>query len=160
MLTSLLSGEHPTTPKLSLSYFRLAVYRQSVLPTSPLRPTTSSFFFIWTLAVIVLMQLPLWREDGSVVYNCCWSSTSAVILGSESRGTHDHILLSQIREPPTWRAWSPYLYSPRTGWHSYTPRNWVAFSSPPTTHRATVEVFESASTPKHCSAYDLSARTV
>jgi hypothetical protein len=28
----------------------------------------------------------------------------AVILGSVSRGTHEHILLSQIRDSPTWRA--------------------------------------------------------
>jgi hypothetical protein len=36
---------------------------------------------------------------------------SAVILGSESRETHDNILLSQIRDPPpTWRARFPYLY--------------------------------------------------
>jgi hypothetical protein len=30
---------------------------------------------------------------------------------------------------------------------SYTPRLWVLFSSPPTTRGATVEVFESISTP-------------
>jgi hypothetical protein len=45
---------------------------------------------------------------------------SAVIFGSESCETRDHILLSQIRDFP--------------------------FSSPPTTRRATVEVFDSAST--------------
>jgi hypothetical protein len=43
----------------------------------------------------------------------------AVILGSESRGTRDHILLSDSR---------------------------LSFSSPPTTRRATVEVFDPAST--------------
>jgi hypothetical protein len=32
---------------------------------------------------------------------------SAVILRSESRGTDDHILLSQIRDSPTWRARFP-----------------------------------------------------
>jgi hypothetical protein len=66
---------------------------------------------------------------------------SSVILGSESRGTHGHILLSQIRDS-TWRARPPYLYPPGTGWPSYTARHWVPFSSPPTTRRATVEVFE------------------
>jgi hypothetical protein len=51
---------------------------------------------------------------------------SAVILGSESRGTRDHILLSQIRH--------------------------FLFLSPPTTCRATVDVFDPASkrdTPFH-----------
>jgi hypothetical protein len=48
--------------------------------------------------------------------------------------------------PPTWRARSAYLYTPGTGWPSYTPRHWVPFSSLPTTRRATVEVFEPACT--------------
>jgi hypothetical protein len=50
---------------------------------------------------------------------------SAVILGFESPGTRDHILLSQIWDSPTWRARSPYLYPPGTRWPSYTPRHWV-----------------------------------
>jgi hypothetical protein len=32
------------------------------------------------------------------------------------------------------------------GWPGYTPRHWVPFTSPPTTHRTTMEVFDSAST--------------
>jgi hypothetical protein len=58
---------------------------------------------------------------------------SAVILGSESRGTHDHILLSQIRDFPNLEGQVPVFIS---------PRHWVPFSSPPTTSRATVEVFD------------------
>jgi hypothetical protein len=40
----------------------------------------------------------LWREDGSAFYTCicCWPLASLVFLGSESLGTRDHILLSQI----------------------------------------------------------------
>jgi hypothetical protein len=72
---------------------------------------------------------------------------SAVIIGSESRGTHDPISLSQIRDyPKSGIPRPPYLYPPGTGWPSYIPRHWVPFSSPPTTHRSTVEVFEPAST--------------
>jgi hypothetical protein len=71
---------------------------------------------------------------------------SAVVIRSESRGTRDHIILSQIRDSPTWRARSPYLYTPRTGLPRYTPRHRVPFSSPPTTRRVTVEVFDHAST--------------
>jgi hypothetical protein len=47
--------------------------------------------------------------------------TRAVTLGSKSRRTHGHILLSYLRLPPTWRARFPYLYPPGTGWPSYTP---------------------------------------
>jgi hypothetical protein len=60
---------------------------------------------------------------------------SAVILESESRGSHEHILLSQLRDSPR----STYLYPPRTGCPSFNPRHWVPFSSPPTTRRAIVE---------------------
>jgi hypothetical protein len=47
---------------------------------------------------------------------------------------------------PTWRARSPYLYPPGTRWPSYTPKHWIPFSSPPTTRRTTVDVFDPAST--------------
>jgi hypothetical protein len=38
---------------------------------------------------------------------------SAVILGSEPRGTHDHILLSQIRDSPNLEGQVPVFISPR-----------------------------------------------
>jgi hypothetical protein len=58
---------------------------------------------------------------------------SAVILGSESRGTRDHISLSQIRDSPNLEGQVPVFIS---------PRHWVPFSSPATTRRATVELFK------------------
>jgi hypothetical protein len=67
---------------------------------------------------------------------------SAVTLWSESRETHDHILLSQIRDSPNLEGQVPVLYPPGTGWPCYTPRHWVPFSSPSTTGTATVEVFD------------------
>jgi hypothetical protein len=65
---------------------------------------------------------------------------SAVILKSESRGT------SQILDSPTWRARSLYSYPPRMWLSGHTFRHWVPFSSPHTTRRATVQVFNPAST--------------
>jgi hypothetical protein len=62
---------------------------------------------------------------------------STFILRSESRRTHDHILLSQIRDSPNLKDQVPVFIS---------PRHWVLFLSPPTTHRATVEVFDPAFT--------------
>jgi hypothetical protein len=58
------------------------------------------------------------------------------------------ILLSCLRFEtlPTWWARYPYLYPSGTGWPSYTTRHWMPFSSPPTTSRATVEIFEPSST--------------
>jgi hypothetical protein len=55
---------------------------------------------------------PLWREDGSVVYKCCWVLASSVILGSEFRGSHDHILLSQIRDSQPGET-GPCIYVPQ-----------------------------------------------
>jgi hypothetical protein len=39
---------------------------------------------------------------------------SEVILKSESRGTHDHILLSQIRDSPNLEGQIPVFISPRS----------------------------------------------
>jgi hypothetical protein len=48
----------------------------------------------------------------------------------------------RFKIPPIWRARFPYLCSPGTRWTGYTPRHWVPLSSPPTTRRATVDVFD------------------
>jgi hypothetical protein len=58
---------------------------------------------------------------------------SAVILRSESRATHDHILLSQIRDSPNLEGQVPVFISPRHRVAGYKPRHWGPFSSPPMT---------------------------
>jgi hypothetical protein len=58
----------------------------------------------------------------------------AVTLGSKSRRTHGHILLSHLRIPQPGGPGSR-LYPPGTGWPSYTPGQWVPFLSPLTTRR-------------------------
>jgi hypothetical protein len=86
--------------------------------------------------------------------------TSAVILGSESRGTRDHILLPQVRNFPILNGQSPYLCPLGTWWPRYTPRHWVPFLSPPTSRRATVEVFEPVSTRGTLSLWWSSSRSL
>jgi hypothetical protein len=54
---------------------------QFVLAPSPLRLTARICFLNWRPAVIVLIYHPLWREDGSVIYNCCWSSPAHSFSG-------------------------------------------------------------------------------
>jgi hypothetical protein len=71
--------------------------------------------------------------------------TSAVILGSYSSGTRDHILLSQIRDSSNVEGQVPVFISPRNRVARLYPQAVGSFSPPPTTRRATVEVFESAS---------------
>jgi hypothetical protein len=84
-----------------------------------------------TLVVIVLMQHPLWREDGSLYYNWCWSSPEQSFSGPSPAGLMTAFYCLTFGTPLTWRTRSSYLHSPGTGWPSYTPRHWVPFSSPP-----------------------------
>jgi hypothetical protein len=68
--------------------------------------------------------------------------TSAVILRSESSGTHDHILLSQIRDSPNLEGQLPVFISARNRLarlYPHTPRHWVPFSSPSTTRMIMLE---------------------
>jgi hypothetical protein len=90
----------------------------------------------------------IWRENGSAVYNCCWSSPAQSFLGLSPAGLVTLFYYLRFETPPTWRARS-YLYPLGIVWPSYTPRHWVPFSSPSTTRRATVEVFEPASMRGH-----------
>jgi hypothetical protein len=91
---------------------------------------------------------------------------SSVILKSDCRGTHDHILLSQIRDSPNLEGQVPVFISPRNRVAWLYPQALGSFSSPPTIRRATVEVFKPASTQDtelstvYCPAYNISALTV
>jgi hypothetical protein len=82
-------------------------------------------FSNWTLAVIVLYITSLWREDGSVVYNCCWSSPAQSLSEQSPTGLMTTFDCLRFETSPTWRAKFPYLYPPGTGWPGYTPRHWV-----------------------------------
>jgi hypothetical protein len=131
-----LNGHQPATSChfTQLNYWQLQQLTrsdsQSYFATGGLPPyVTSSLTRGWVCRLQLLLVL-----------------TSAVILRSEVRGTLDHILLSQIRDSPTWRSRSLYLYPPGTGWPGDTLTHWVPFSSLSTTRRATVEVFDLAST--------------
>jgi hypothetical protein len=86
---------------------------QFVLTTSPLRLTTSNFIF----------QLNTCRYSPYVTSSLTrgWFYrlqlllvlASAVILTFDSHGTHDHILLSEIRESPNLEGQVPVFISPR-----------------------------------------------
>jgi hypothetical protein len=67
----------------------------------------------------------------------------------QSRGTQDHILLSQFLRLPQSGGPGTHIYiiSPQEkGGPDIPPRHWVPFPSPLTTGRATVEVFYPACT--------------
>jgi hypothetical protein len=52
----------------------------------------------------------------------------------------------RFETPPNLVGQVPIFITPRNRVVRYTPTHWVPFSSPPTTHRATVEVFDPTST--------------
>jgi hypothetical protein len=89
---------------------------------------------------------PLSREDGSLIYSCCWPLPVQSFSGPSPTELMSIVYSLRFKTPPTQRATSPYLYPAGTGWPSYTPRHWVPFSLPPMTRRAKVEVFNPAST--------------
>jgi hypothetical protein len=116
-----------------------------VLAISPLRLTTSNFIFLLNTCGHSAYVASTLTREWVCGLQLMLVLASAVILRPESRGTRDHISLSQIRDSLPCRARSPYLYPPGTRWHGYTLRHWVPFSSHPTTSRVTVEESDPAS---------------
>jgi hypothetical protein len=105
------SDSHAELTKLRLRVtLLLAVYRPSVLATSP-----------WG-SRRVFFQLNTWSHNPCVISSLTrgWvcllqlllALASAVILRSESRGTHNHILLFQIRDFPSLEGQVPVFISP------------------------------------------------
>jgi hypothetical protein len=95
-------------------------------------------------------------RDGVCRLQLLLALARAFILGSEFRGSHDHILLSQIRDSPNLEGQVPVFVSPGNKVAQLYPRHWVPFSPPPTTCRATVEVFEPSSTRDTTRCFELS----
>jgi hypothetical protein len=85
---------------------------------------TTRFLLLLDSCGFVYVERFLSRENGPAVYNCCWSSPAQSFLGPSSAGLVTIFYCLRF-ETPTWRARSPYLYPPGTGWTSYTPRHWV-----------------------------------
>jgi hypothetical protein len=73
-----------------------------------------------------------------------WVCNLLLLLGLASAVHWDsrrYFIVPIFGTPSTWRARSPHLYPPGTGWPSYTLGQCVPFLLPLTTHRVMVEVF-------------------
>jgi hypothetical protein len=92
---------------------------QSVLQLSTHLWLTTRFLLPSHSCMFFHVGHSLWREDGSVVYNCCWPR---------------HCSHFRVRVP--WDLWPYFTVS----------ESRLPFSSCPTNRRATVEVFHPAST--------------
>jgi hypothetical protein len=131
-------------PESQLLYDQRFTANQFVLVPSPLRPTTSNFFQLNTYGYSPYVSSSLMR-DCVCHLELLLALTSAVILGSESSRTHDHILLSQTRDSPNLEGQVAIFISPRNRVTQLWPQALGSFSLPPTTHRDMVEVFDPTS---------------
>jgi hypothetical protein len=87
-----------------------------ILATIPLRPATRIFIFqlnTFDYSPYVTSSLTI----GWVCHLQLLLLASAVILRYESRGTHDHILLPQIRESANLKGQVPVFITPRNRAH-------------------------------------------
>jgi hypothetical protein len=88
--------------------------------------THDQFFFLleisfWQLRVCYFVASSLMRgRVYNLLYNCFWALPEQSLLGQSPVELRPYFTVSS-ETPQTWRARSPYLYSPGTGWRSYTP---------------------------------------
>jgi hypothetical protein len=100
-----------------------------ILATSPLRLTTGNFICQLNTCGYSLYETSSLTRGRICRLQLLLVFARAVIFRPESRGTHD-ISLSHIREPPTWKDRSPYLYHPGTGCPGYTLRQLQQLTGP------------------------------
>jgi hypothetical protein len=106
-----------------------------------LRPKTR-VFLLSDRCGFVDMECPLWWEDRSIVYNCCWPSPEQPFCSLCPAVLMTIFYCLRFESPPTWRAMSLYLYPPGTGSPMCTPKHWVLIPLHSSTLRCT---FKSAS---------------
>jgi hypothetical protein len=99
---------------------RPTVSRPLYIGIRPQSVTHSQFFFFpWKLSRdvcgSVTMGRPLGRENGSIMYICCWAEPAQSLLG---QCPTEFIIILQclnFETPPTLKASFLYLFPPRTG---------------------------------------------
>jgi hypothetical protein len=105
-----------------LNYSAISSAYQFVLATIPLRLTTSNFIFQLNTCV----YSPYITSSLTRIWVCHLQLllvlASAIILKSESRRTHDHILLCQIQDFPNLEGQVPVFISPRNGMARLCPQ--------------------------------------
>jgi hypothetical protein len=74
-------------------------------------PSDSCMFFYFVSPSLMRGQVC------NLLYNCFWALPEQLLLGRSPENSRPYFTVSS-KTPPTWRARSPYLYPPRTGWPS------------------------------------------
>jgi hypothetical protein len=134
---SLLFGEYPTT--------EIFPTVNSTIPTSLLSLPCKARLN-WTLSLtnqlLHFTELTELHSELELLYDWQFTANQFVLATSSSRPTTGIFIFHRFETPPTWRVRSPYLHTPGTMWPGYTQSHWVPLSSLPTTHRATVGIFD------------------
>jgi hypothetical protein len=73
------------------------------------------FLIRWHSWVFDDLGRPVWLEDWSVVYGCCWVSPVQSFSGPSPAGLITIFYFLKFEAPPAWRARSQYLYPPEPG---------------------------------------------
>jgi hypothetical protein len=142
---------NPSEVKLKVT-LRLTVSRPVCHGVQPLSGAQDKIFITVRQLRVCWCGAPSLTRGGSVIYNFWWSSPAQPFSSPSPAGLMTIFYCLWFETPWTSRARSSYLYPSGVGWPSYTPRHLVHFSSPPTTRRATLEVFDCAFTrgePQH-----------
>jgi hypothetical protein len=121
-------GSTQPSSKSKQCYDRRSV-GQSVLVSGTHPVTMTRFLLLSESCGFVDVVRPLWWEDGSLVYSCCWASKAHSFWDPSSGGLVIFYCL-KFESPQTLRYTSPYLYASGTAWPSYTPRHQI-HSLPP-----------------------------
>jgi hypothetical protein len=99
--------------KSKLCYDRRPVGQSVFVSSPPICDLKTRFLLLSDSCGFVDVGRPLWRKDGSVVHNCCWSSPAHLFLNASPAGLIAIFYCHRFDTPPTWRTRSPYLYPPR-----------------------------------------------
>jgi hypothetical protein len=97
----LFTGSQITTGSSRALNYDRRFFGQSVLVSSTHLGLTTTLLLLSDSCGFVHVGRSLWGGNGSVVYNCCWSSPAQSFLGHESLGT------------PGWRGPGPHIYIPQ-----------------------------------------------
>jgi hypothetical protein len=97
--------------KSELFYDRRSV-GQFVSVSSPVWGPRSDFCYCHTFAIL-LMGHSLWREDGSIVYNFCWSSSAQSFSGPSPAGLMTVFYCLRFETPPNLEGQVPVFIFPR-----------------------------------------------
>jgi hypothetical protein len=107
------SLRHESESESELLYDWRFTSNQFVLAPSPLRLTTSNFFPQLNTCGYSLHVTTSLKRGWICRLQLLLVLASAIIFGYESRGNHDQILLSQIRDSPNLEGQAPVYVSPR-----------------------------------------------